>query len=157
VSSLSAALELRVPPPAVGAIIAAAMWLASSFTPALALAIPWRPALAFAFAGIGIAFALAGVLAFRKARTTINPMKPASASTVVASGVYAVSRNPMYVGILFVLAGWAVFLAHMLPFAFLPVFVLYMNRFQIEPEERALSERFGSGYAAYLRAVRRWL
>jgi protein-S-isoprenylcysteine O-methyltransferase Ste14 len=63
----------------------------------------------------------------------------------------------MYVGLLFLLAGWAVFLAHLLPLTLLPVFILYMNRFQIEPEERALSARFGSEYATYMQSVRRWL
>jgi protein-S-isoprenylcysteine O-methyltransferase Ste14 len=151
------ALELKVPPVALGLIIAAAMWLASTYSPSLALAIPWRAAIALAIVGVGLAMAVAGVLAFRKAKTTVNPTKPESTSTVVASGIYGLSRNPMYVGFLLVLAGWGVFLAHVLPFLFLPLFVLYMNRFQIGPEERALSARFGSEYATYMGSVRRWL
>lgn len=151
------ALDLKVPPVALAAIIAAAMWLAARSVPSLAVAIPWRPGLALLLAGAGGAMAAAGVLAFRRAKTTVNPMQPEAASSVVAAGVYRVSRNPMYVGILLALAGWAVFLAHVLPFAFLPAFVLYMNRFQIRPEEQALSARFGSGYAIYQRSVRRWL
>jgi protein-S-isoprenylcysteine O-methyltransferase Ste14 len=63
----------------------------------------------------------------------------------------------MYVGLLLVLTGWAIFLCHALTFLFLPTFVAYMNRFQIAPEERALSARFGSAYATYKRSVRRWL
>lgn len=151
------ALELKVPPLAVVLIIAAAMWLASICTPFLSLAIPWRLAFAASLAGVGIAFAAAGVLAFRRASTTVNPTTPEATSTVVASGIYRFSRNPMYVGMLFILAGWAIFLANMLPPLFLPAFVAYMNRFQIGPEERALSARFGSEYASYLRSVRRWL
>lgn len=151
------ALELKVPPLAVVLIIAAAMWLASICTPFLSLAIPWRLAFAASLAGVGIAFAATGVLAFRRASTTVNPTTPEATSTVVASGIYRFSRNPMYVGMLFILAGWAIFLANMLPPLFLPAFVAYMNRFQIGPEERALSARFGSEYASYLRSVRRWL
>ncbi|MBI5577854.1 MAG: isoprenylcysteine carboxylmethyltransferase family protein [Deltaproteobacteria bacterium] len=151
------ALELKVPPVALALILAAGMWVASVYTPSLTLAIPWRTALSVALSAAGVAFALAGALAFRRANTTINPAKPEAASTVVTSGVYGVSRNPMYVGILLVLTGWAFFLHHALTFFFLPVFVAYMDRFQIAPEERALSALFGSEYATYKRSVRRWL
>ena len=100
---------------------------------------------------------LAGFYEFQKAKTTFNPMTPDAASSVVTSGIYHVSRNPMYVGFLLLLTTWAIFLSHPLPFLFLPVFVTYMNRFQISPEERALSAKFGEEYDAYKRSVRRWL
>ena len=151
------ALELKVPPVALALIFAAAMWVVSVYTPSLTMAIPWRSVLAVAIAAAGVAFALAAVRAFRRANTSINPTKPEASSTVVASGVYGVSRNPMYVGLLLLLTGWAIFLCHALTFLFLPAFVAYMNRFQIAPEERALSTRFGSAYATYKRSVRRWL
>ena len=150
-------LELKIPPLAIMLITAAAMWLASSYAPSLGLAIPGRSAVALALVGLGLAFAGAGVLAFRKAKTTVNPTRPENTSTVVASGVYRFSRNPMYVGMLFVLTGWATMLSHPLAFLCLPAFVLYMNRFQIAPEERALSAHFGDDYDNYLRSVRRWL
>ena len=133
------------------------MWFASTTMPALALAMPWRFAVALVLILVGIAFAVTGLVAFRKAKTTVNPTQPESTSTMVASGIYGFTRNPMYVGFLFVLAGWAVFLAHLLPLLLLPAFILYMNRFQIRPEERALSARFGSEYATYMQSVRRWL
>ena len=151
------AIELKVPPLGLALIIAAAMWLASKIIPSLALAMPWLPVCTVVLVGAGIVFVLAGVVAFRKAKTTVNPTNPETTSTVVASGVYAVSRNPMYVGFLLILAGWAVFLGHAFSFVLLPVFILYMNRFQIIPEERALSARFGSEYTAYMQSVRRWL
>ena len=151
------ALELRIPPVTVALAFAAAMWIASSLAPSVTLVIPWRFAVAIALAGVGIAFSLAGVFAFRKAGTTVNPTNPEATSTVVTSRIYGVSRNPMYVGFLLVLAGWAVLLGHVLAFLLLPAFVAYMNRFQIAPEERALAARFGGEYASYLRSVRRWL
>ena len=75
----------------------------------------------------------------------------------MASGVYTVTRNPMYVGLLLVLSGWAIFLSNVVAFIFLPVFVVYMNRFQIVPEEKTLASRFRRNFEAYQSRVRRWL
>ncbi len=110
-----------------------------------------------AFALAGGATALAGDLAFKRARTTINPFKPQNTSSLVTSGIYRLTRNPMYLGLLMVVLGWATFLCS--AFALLgPVaFVAYIARFQIVPEERVLSAKFGSGYSEYLARVRRWL
>jgi len=76
---------------------------------------------------------------------------------MVTWGVYALSRNPMYLGGLIMLLGWAVFLSNALAFLFLPVYVLYINRFQIAPEERVLTSLFGQTYVAYQARTRRWL
>ena len=150
------ALELKVPPLALALVFALVMWLAAGAAPALALAIPWHPFPAALLVGIGVLFVLAGGYAFRRAGTTVNPTRPQATTAIVASGVYRLSRNPMYVGFLLALGGWAVFLAHALPLAFLPAYVGYMNRFQIAPEERLLSARFGAEYASYAHSVRRW-
>lgn len=151
------ALELKVPPLLVALLIAIAMWLASTSLPALSIAIPWRTAFIVASAVTGLAFAVAGVVAFRKARTTVNPTTPQKSSSVVTTGVYRLSRNPMYLGFLLFLAAWAIALSNAAAFLLLPVFVAYMNRFQISVEERALLAHFGDEYLAYMRSVRRWL
>ena len=151
------ALELKVPPLVLLLVLAVAMWFAAMQLPSLAFTLSWRHGLAVTISGVGILFLLAGGYAFQKAKTTLNPTKPATASSVVASGVYRVSRNPMYVGFLLALTGWATFLSHPLPFLFLPIFVVYMNRFQISPEEHALSAKFGDEYDRYKQGVRRWL
>lgn len=150
-------LELKVPPVAVGMVFAGAMWLASRHVAWLALPMPWRVPAALLVACAGLALAAGGVLAFRRAATTVNPMKPRDATSLVTSGVYRLSRNPMYAGALLGLAAWAIYLSHALAFLLLPAFVAYMNRFQIAPEERALAARFGDAYEKYRTAVRRWL
>jgi protein-S-isoprenylcysteine O-methyltransferase Ste14 len=139
------------------AAFAAAMWLASGLLPGLAWTLPGQGLLALLLAIAGLAFAIAGVVAFRRAGTTVDPTRPGAASAMVTSGVYRISRNPMYLGFLLLLTAWAVRLSHPVAFAFLPAFALYMNRFQIRPEERALAERFGADAAGYFRSVRRWL
>lgn len=148
-------LELKVPPAVVGAVIAAGMWFVSYTLPTFTYA----PMLV-ATVGLGlIGFAIIGwaMLSFLEAQTTVNPMKPSSASALVTSGAYGHSRNPMYLGMFLILVGWAMFLANVLAFLVLPAFILYMNQFQIKPEERALTARFGREYLEYMSQVHRWI
>ena len=151
------ALELKIPPPVVALIIAAAMWGLSEYTPAIAVPILVRTLGALAIALIGGGISAAGARAFRRAQTTVNPMKPEKTSALVADGIYRVTRNPMYLGLLFVVTGWAFFLAAPWALAGPVVFFAYVTRFQIAPEERVLSAMFGEAYAAYQARVRRWL
>jgi protein-S-isoprenylcysteine O-methyltransferase Ste14 len=150
-------LEARIPPPAIAAVVAIAMWAISRIAPLIQVPAPLRTAVAIAIALVGMGFALTAILSFRRASTTVKPTKPQATSSLVISGVYRVTRNPMYLGLLFVLVAWAVALSS--PWALLgPVaFVLYIRRFQIVPEERALAALFGSEYSAYRSRVRRWL
>ena len=150
-------LELKIPPPLVALSMSILMWVAARAVPSLDFGAPGRRVIATAVAAAGVGFAVTGVTSFRRARTTVNPLKPESASALVTSGVYRISRNPMYVGLSFVLLGWAVLLSNVLAFAILPGFILYMNRFQIRPEEVALQQLFGEGYSTYRARVRRWL
>lgn len=121
------------------------------------LPIPARVVLAIAIALAGVLVILAGIIEFRRARTTVNPMNPGAASSLVVKRVYSLTRNPMYLGFAIILLGWAVFLSHPLSPVVVPGFVAYMNRFQIIPEERALDALFGSEFKAYRARVRRWL
>jgi len=150
------ALEHRVPPPIVALLLGAAMWAVARGTAAL----PVNPSLRYPVAGIlfafGIVIAGLGELAFHKAKTTSNPLRPQAASSLVTGGVYRFTRNPMYSGVAALLLGWASFLAA--PWAFLGpiVFIAFITRFQIIPEERALQSRFGPDYAEYQQRVGRW-
>jgi protein-S-isoprenylcysteine O-methyltransferase Ste14 len=150
-------LENKIPPPLAGLLIGGAMWAAAPALPVLALSDTLRLGLAAMLALAGIAFALAGVISFQRAQTTVNPLKPDSASALVQSGVFRLTRNPMYVGMALVLVGWAAFLAS--PWTLLgPVaFVWFIQRFQIVPEERAMEKLFGEEFARYRARVRRWI
>ena len=150
-------LELKVPPPAVVFITAVLMWLISRTVPVFAFVFPARNAVAIGLAAAGFITGLSGVVTFLRAKTTVNPMKPQSSSSLVTWGVYRVTRNPMYLGGLLILTGWAVFLSNPVTFLFLPAYVLYINLFQIVPEERALTARFGPEFLAYRSRARRWL
>jgi protein-S-isoprenylcysteine O-methyltransferase Ste14 len=148
-------LELRVPPLVLVLIVAVGMAFTAFAAPG-EVVLPARQAIAAAIVVAGVLLAVTGVLAFRRQQTTVNPMTPGKSSSLVATGIYRFSRNPMYLGMLLVLGGWGVHLANAVALLWLPAFVVYMNRFQIQPEERALTQRFGEQYLAYCRAVRRW-
>jgi len=133
------------------------MWAVARLAPGLQFAFEWNLAPAVVIAVIGLAIDVAGLVEFRKARTTMNPMRPDAASALVRGGVFRWTRNPMYLGMATVLLGWAIYLAHPLSLLGIPCFVAYLNRFQIAPEERVLERRFGAQFLAYRESVRRWL
>jgi protein-S-isoprenylcysteine O-methyltransferase Ste14 len=150
-------LEHRVPPPIVGLLVALAMWVLAKLPPVFPVA-PWlRQGVALLLVAAGVAFDFLGLLMFLRQRTTVNPLRPENASALVTGGVYRFTRNPMYVGMALLLAAWAVNLASLWPFLGPVAFVLYMNRFQIASEERALHARFGAEWSAYAARMRRWL
>lgn len=150
-------LDHKIPPPIVGALVALAMWLLAPIGPAWVVDPAVRHVAAAVLVAVGLAFDLLGLLAFRASRTTANPLKPQRASALVTSGIYRVSRNPMYVGMCFLLLAWAVHLSALLPLAGPVIYVLYITRFQIQPEERVLGQLFGEQYSRYAARVRRWL
>lgn len=125
--------------------------------PGMDIAMPIRIIAAVIALILGIGFCLSGVLSFRRAKTTVNPLKPETASSLVSSGIYRFSRNPMYVGFALFPVAWAIYLAS--PWSMVGVlgFVSYMNRFQIAPEERAMEALFGETFTRYKSKVRRWL
>jgi len=133
------------------------MWGATKVTPAIEVPQAARVVGASVIAAVGLAIALLGVASFRRASTTVNPIKPDSASSLVSSGVYRVTRNPMYLGLLFLLVAWGVFLSSAAALLVATAFVPAMNRFQIAPEERALRAKFGAEFEAYRARVRRWI
>src|SRR5437763_10420109 len=103
-------IRLKVPPPIVALATGLLMWLIARLTHNLAMAIPFSRVLAALIFGLGLPISIAGVRSFRKARTTINPMKPDSASSLVDSGIYRFTRNPMYLGLLLALISLSVLL-----------------------------------------------
>ncbi len=121
-------LELKVPPVAVVALSTAAMWLASRPFPGLRIDLPGGSLPAAVLIGAGIVVSVLGVIEFRRAGTTVDPTHPAKASSVVSTGIYAYSRNPMYLGFLLTLTGCSAYLSHWLTLPLLPLFVSDSSR-----------------------------
>ncbi len=149
-------LELKIPPLVLVAICALAMWVVARWLPFGALTFVGARWLAVALVLLGFAIALAGVLAFRRYATTVNPMTPDRSSAIVRDGIYRITRNPMYLGFVFGLIGWGLYLGQASALLMLIPFVVWLSRFQIIPEERALRGQFGSEFEEYCSAVRRW-
>ncbi len=148
-------LQLKIPPPVVTFLFAGAMWPAARLVGNASFA--GQEFVAAALFGLGLAVAASGLYAFGRAHTTVSPTRPEGASQLVTGGVYRVTRNPMYLGMALWLAAWAVLLGSFLGLVFVPLFALYLNRFQIGPEERVLLQKFGDTYRNYQARVRRWL
>lgn len=150
-------LELKIPPLAIAAMLALSIWGLSTLFPAGQVNFPGALWVAAVLGTAGLLIPLCGVLAFNRQRTTVDPRFPHQSAYLVQAGIYQFSRNPMYLGFLLLLTGWAFYLGNGAGFLLLPLFVLYINRFQIEPEERILLEKFGTQYRDYLGKVRRWI
>lgn len=148
---------IRIPPLALVTVTALLMWGITILVPSMTYTFTWSKGIAIAVSGVGLVICLAAVLEFRRAQTTVNPLSPGDTSTLVISGVYQLSRNPMYLGFLLMLAGWAIWLGNAISAMFIFGFFIYIDRFQIPPEEQALCSAFGNEFREYKQSVRRWL
>lgn len=150
-------LELKIPPDVVGLMTVALMLLASVTTPRLVLPPVVRVPLALLLVIGGVWLIVAARLSLERAHTSWRPMTPSQTTSLVTSGVYRMSRNPIYLGMLLVLLGAAVALASPVSLILSAGFVLYIDRFQIRPEERVLRAKLGPEYSDYVARVRRWV
>lgn len=154
---IASSLELKIPPVLITAIFAVLMWLVTLLLPPTIIPDSYRLVISLVLLAAGAFFSLAGVLSFKRAGTTVNPITPGASAALVTSGIYKKTRNPMYVGFLFVLIAWGLFLSNGFALLLSLFYISYMNRFQVQPEEKALELLFGEVFLAYQNSVRRWL
>ena len=147
----------RIPPPIVMLLAGACMWALDHWLPVVHwLERPWNR-IGLIPGVLAVLTAGAAILRFRKAETTVNPMDLSKTTQLVTSGVFALTRNPMYLGLTLLLTGWALWLGSLSPWVVPPLFVLLITLVQIIPEEQALERLFGVAYADYRRRVPRWI
>ena len=153
-------LNLKCPPPIVMLLSAVLAWFSAQTEwrvlqqQALELENLFWPLL---FVIAGILLALAGVKEFKQQQTTVNPLDPSKSSSLVTSGIYQFSRNPMYLGMLLGLLGWADLLDVIWAYSGAMAFFIYISLFQIKPEEDVMQQKFGEDFIQYCMKVRRWL
>lgn len=149
-------LELKIPPPIVLLTLIALVYGLNQAS--VLLSIPAILSyLQYPLIVLGCLVAILGLWEFRKVKTTINPHTPNKTSNLVTAGVYNITRNPMYLGMLFVLLGAILRFENALGFIALPMFIGYINRYQIKPEEQMIEQLFGQEYLEYKNKVRRWI
>ena len=150
-------LENRIPPPIVLLIALALIYCVSRFDDLIIFSDALSLNLSIGLFVLGLCIMLAGVVSFRKAATTVNPLKPESASSLVNSGVYRFTRNPMYLGMVFIAFAGVVKSSSVLSVLVVLGFYLFITRYQILPEERAMLKLFGDQFVKYQQRVRRWI
>lgn len=149
-------MKLKIPPAVVFLIFGSLMYLLAEFLPVGFFDFFGRHYLMVALAVFAFVIAVIALFQFFAAKTAIDPTQPDKAKKLVESGLYAYSRNPMYLAMLLLLLAWGVWLGNAFNTLLAAGFVAYMNRFQIEPEEQALTQIFGKNYKQYCLLVRRW-
>ncbi|GAA3534006.1 isoprenylcysteine carboxylmethyltransferase family protein [Zobellella aerophila] len=150
-------LDLLIPPPLVVALFGLMMWVCAQELGGGRFTLVWPDLVIGLLLGSGLLLIGSAAGALLRARTTVNPLRPGNTSTLVVTGVFRWSRNPIYLGDLLLLLAWVLWLGQLANLLLLAGYVGYMNRFQILPEERILAQRFGEAYRAYCAKVRRWL
>ncbi|MDW6003813.1 methyltransferase family protein [Vibrio mangrovi] len=150
-------LALKVPPVFVFIAAIILIHLCSWLFPGTSVELPFKWLVAAVCLMFSAYLGLFALLTFYRVKTTVNPVNPELAARMVTHGVFRVSRNPMYLGLLLILIADVYWLGNLIGILCAVGFVAYMTYFQIIPEERALSVRFGEQYRDYQRQVRRWI
>ena len=150
-------MKSKVPPPILLLIAGAVMWFVAGSDFAYLILIPFSPAIAAVLTAAGFLIALLALREFKVVDTTVNPQEPESATALVSAGIFGRTRNPMYVGLLLILAGWGVWLGSLSNLVVILLFIVVITELQIKPEEAALEKIFGEDYQRYCERVRRWV
>ena len=150
-------LELKIPPLLIVFFSALAMYFSPNPIIYFSIDSQWVYYITRVLFIVSALVILLGIYCFRKANTTVDPINPDKASQLVNFGIYKYTRNPMYLGFAIMLLAMAIKMQSLVAVLWLLVFVWYMTRFQIKPEERALTKIFGDAYIEYCQQVRRWL
>ena len=138
-------------------IFSVVMFVVAYLTGTMTILFSTRFFISLAIFFFGLSIVLISGIQFRNAATTVHPLKPEESSQIVTTGLYRLSRNPMYIGFFLFLVAWAIFLGSVITALVLPFFIFLINRVQIMPEELVLQEKFGEAYLNYKKQVRRWI
>ncbi|NND80584.1 MAG: isoprenylcysteine carboxylmethyltransferase family protein [Maribacter sp.] len=149
-------MSLKLPPVLIFLLFSIVMFLLARFLPFGDFQFFGRNNLVLFLMGMAVLIAIISLSQFFSRKTTIDPRTPFKTTKLVTRGIYKYSRNPMYLAILLVLLAWGLWLGNAFNTLVAAGFVGYMNKFQIKPEEQALTTIFGKEYEQYCTQVRRW-
>jgi protein-S-isoprenylcysteine O-methyltransferase Ste14 len=148
-------METKIPPPVVTLIFGFAIYLSRKIFPEIE--IQYASFFGMFLLLLGFFILISAVKLFRNDKTTVNPLSPEQATKLVTNGIFKISRNPMYLGMAVILASVAVFFNIIGGIILMALFCLYITKFQIIPEEKAMKELFAQDFEQYMKATRRWI
>ena len=148
-------METKIPPPIVTLIFGFATYLSRKIFPEIE--IQYSSFFGIFLLLLGFFILISAVKLFRNDKTTVNPLSPEQATKLVTNGIFKLSRNPMYLGMAVILASVAVFFNIIGGIISMALFCLYITKFQIIPEEKAMKELFSQDFEQYMQATRRWI
>ena len=148
-------LETRIPPPIITLIFIFINFALTYLS--VPMQIPYSNIVGLFLLIAGFFIIIRAGILFTRNKTVISPLKPYKSTFLVSNDMYKYSRNPMYLGLLIIFLSTIIFFQNFLGFILIPAFILYINYFQIIPEEHALKDIFGPEYDLYLDSVRRWI
>ena len=145
---------MRINPPTLFWMLIAAILAADRFLPLVSFAVPGLPWCGAALAVLGIGISVAGKRRFQQAGANVYTFEDPGA--LVIQGLYGISRNPMYLGLVLAGFGAALASATLAAVVLSTAFALVVRYWYIAYEERAMRRKFGERYEAYCRRVGRW-
>ena len=148
-------MDTKIPPPIVTLIFGLCIYFSVPYFPEYIFSM--ENFLSGLILFIGVSILIVSAVSFRKHQTTINPLKPEQATSLVISGVFSFSRNPMYLGMVFILISISVKFNLLGGFLITTMFALFITKFQIIPEEAAMHKLFPKEFASYKENTRRWI
>ena len=145
----------KIPPPIVTLFFGLCIYLSRPYFPEFSFSI--LNSLSTISFVLGITVFVTAVSSFKRQNTTVNPISIEKASSLVVNGVFKYSRNPMYLGMLFILLGLTFKFNLIGGLLFTSLFMIFISKFQIKPEEAAMEKLFDQEWKDYIKNVRRWL
>ena len=148
-------LENKIPPLIIVVFFLALIFLLKNFLEVFTFS--YQVYISFFFLCLAASLCLTSIIKFRKHKTTLNPLMPEESTALVTTGIFKFSRNPMYLSLLNLLIAFSIYLGSFLALIIIPLFVVYINLFQIKPEEKAMLKLYGKEFENYCSNVRRWI
>ncbi|MGI9318757.1 MAG: methyltransferase family protein [bacterium] len=150
-------LSLKILPPLQVLILGGLMWLVHRYVPAFHYHTGYEYLVSRLILLACLVLFVAAIYQFWKHRTTVNPQKLERTTNLITKGVYAWSRNPIYVVDVLLLLAWAIWLGNWINLLMPVVFIFLITELQIKSEENMLNNKFGDAYLQYKQRVRRWI
>jgi protein-S-isoprenylcysteine O-methyltransferase Ste14 len=150
-------MKLSMPPAVILMVHLGLAWLCNRFLGFANFQFSFQKLVSLSLFFVGIIMTIWTIFVMYRARTTIDPVSPDRASKLITTGIFSISRNPIYLALLMLLMAWVIWLGNVIAIFLGATFVWQLTHFQIHAEEEALEAKFGKRYLEYKKRVRKWI